>query len=101
MKKLGLKLPFDRDQDDFTEMIVGSKSKEVYISDVIQNAYIDVNEKGTEAAAVSVMGMTVRCFSKPKPPKEEFVADHPFMFMIMEHDSKAVIFAGAVFNPLE
>ncbi|CAN1816120.1 Os11g0239000 [Linum perenne] len=47
------------------------------------------------------MGMTVRCFSKPKPPKEEFVADHPFMFMIMEHDSKAVIFAGAVFNPLE
>ncbi|CAN1342730.1 At1g47710 [Linum perenne] len=103
MKKLGLKLPFKSDQEDLTEMFIDSEGKNVHISNVIQRAYIDVNEKGTEAAAVSGIRVLMSCrASKPKPPKEEkFIADHPFMFMIMERNSKAVIFAGAVFNPLD
>ncbi|CAN1184428.1 At1g47710 [Linum perenne] len=102
MKKLGLKLPFESDQEDLTEMFIDSEGKNVHISNVIQRAYIDVNEKGTEAAAVSgICVVTLCCASKPKPPKEKFIADHPFMFMIMERNSKTVIFAGAVFNPLD
>ncbi|CAN1190534.1 At1g47710 [Linum perenne] len=99
MKNLGLESPFETNRSDFTEMIEGGN---VYIGDVIQNAYIDVDEKGTEAAAVvSVDYWEMCCCEPPEIPVEEFVADHPFMFMIVERDSKAVIFAGAVFNPLD
>ncbi|CAN1816111.1 At2g25240 [Linum perenne] len=55
MQKLGLKLPFEKDQSDFTEMLHGYKGKEVYISEVIQSAYIDVDKNGTEAAAVTAI----------------------------------------------
>ncbi|CAN1813913.1 WZCI [Linum perenne] len=99
MKKLGVTLPFTKDQRDFTEMIEGGS---LHIEKVIQNAYIDVDEKGTEAAAVTAVIMgTYSCGGPPEIPVEEFVADHPFMFMIVERDSRAVIFAGAVFNPLD
>ncbi|CAN1813912.1 At1g47710 [Linum perenne] len=99
MKKLGLSLPFDMVRADFPEMIEGGN---LHIEKVIQNAYIDVDEKGTEAAAVTAVIMgTYSCGGPPAIPVEEFVADHPFMFMIVERDSRAVIFAGAVFNPLD
>ncbi|CAN1190533.1 unnamed protein product [Linum perenne] len=65
------------------------------------NAYIDVDEKGTEAAAVTTVRKLMFCSEPPEITVEEFVADHPFMFMIVERDSRAVIFAGAVFNPLD
>ncbi|CAN1184464.1 At1g47710 [Linum perenne] len=99
IKKLGLRLPFDRNLGDLTEMLDGDSK--VYVSEVIQRAYIDVDEKGTEAGAVSaavVRGLA--CNFPETENEEEFVADHPFMFMIVERDSRAVIFAGAVFNPL-
>ncbi|CAN1766446.1 unnamed protein product [Linum perenne] len=104
MQKLGLKLPFKKDRRDFTEMLHGYKGKEeVYISEVIQSAYIDVDKNGTEAtAAVSAIMNVVHARSRaPVIHKEEFVADHPFMFMIVERDSETVIFMGAVFNPLD
>ncbi|CAN1813908.1 At2g26390 [Linum perenne] len=98
LEKLGLTLPFEM-KGDFTGMLAGSDGELVYISEVIQSAYIDVDENGTEAGVVSAVLPGIgasRCSAE-----EEFVADHPFVFMIVERGSKAVIFAGAVFNPLD
>ncbi|XP_059635597.1 serpin-Z10-like [Cornus florida] len=60
----------------------------------------EVNEEGMEAAAATMMGLCGCSRYSVPPPKPTFVADHPFVFMIMEETSGAVLFTGAVINPL-
>ncbi|PON89136.1 Serpin family [Trema orientale] len=62
---------------------------------VCHTCCIEVNERGTEAAAVSLS-----LVGGGGPPPTEFIADHPFMFMIREDFSETPIFLGAVVNPL-
>ncbi|XP_050218093.1 serpin-Z2A-like [Mercurialis annua] len=92
MKKLGLDLIFV-DTGDLSEIVDSSG----YISDAIHKAYIEVDEEGTVAAAVTVMAMAQQA---RYPPPPSFVADHPFMFVIREEMSRIVLFTGAVLNPL-
>ncbi|CAI0422400.1 unnamed protein product, partial [Linum tenue] len=96
MEKLGLTLPFKM-TGDLAEMLEEG-GELLYVSKVIQSACIAVDEDGTEAAAVSAVlpGIGAARYS---PPQEKFIADHPFVFMIVESKSQAVLFAGAVFNP--
>ncbi|CAN1236916.1 WZCI, partial [Linum grandiflorum] len=96
MQKLGLKLPFEC-SNDFGEMFSETNQPKIEVSRVIQSAFIEVNEKGTVAAAATA---AMSCKKAPPRPVDDFVADHPFMFLIMEKQSKAVIFAGSVVNPL-
>jgi serpin B len=60
---------------------------------------IEVNEEGTEAAAVTACGMYLACCYRPPPVIVDFVADHPFAFFVMEELSGAIMFAGHVLNP--
>ncbi|CAN1236917.1 unnamed protein product, partial [Linum grandiflorum] len=100
MQKLGLELPFEFGQD-FAEMFNERKKPPIKVSHVIQSAFIEVNEKGTVAAAATAVTIqAMSCKKAPPRPVDDFVADHPFMFLIMEKQSKAVIFAGSVVNPL-
>ncbi|MCK9278726.1 MAG: serpin family protein [Methanoculleus sp.] len=72
-------------------------TKDLFISEVVHKAFVDVNEEGTEAAAATgvVMGVTsVRPNDTPV-----FRADHPFIFLILENDSGTVLFMGRVANP--
>ncbi|PON81517.1 Serpin family [Trema orientale] len=94
----GLTLPFDPFGADFTDMVNGFL---VYIDCMLHKSCIEVNEEGTEAAAVTFSGMlsgAARVY-KPPPPRPSFVADHPFMFMVVEEFSELVVFTGAVLNP--
>ncbi|XP_050216133.1 serpin-ZX-like [Mercurialis annua] len=96
MKELGLKLLFERHLE-VSEIV---DYDDVVVTQAIHKAFIDVNEEGTSAAAVTLVS-GVFGFSGPKlPPPPSFVADHPFMFMIKEETSGIVLFAGAVLNPL-
>ncbi|MCK5522295.1 MAG: serpin family protein [Thiomargarita sp.] len=73
-------------------------TKELYLTSVIHKAFVDVNEKGTEAAAATaVMGMT-RGMSPPPPT---FRADHPFIFLIRHNSSGSILFMGRVVNPTQ
>ncbi|CAN0824680.1 unnamed protein product [Linum grandiflorum] len=100
MQKLGLELPFEFGQD-FAEMFNERKKPPIKVSHVIQSAFIEVNEKGTVAAAATAVTIqAMSCKKAPPRPVDDFVADHPFMFLIMEKQSKAVIFTGSVVNPL-
>ena len=71
------------------------------ISAAIHKAYIDVNEKGTEAAAATaiVMRATAMRASFPEPPPIVFRADHPFLFLIRDTKTGAILFLGRVTDP--
>jgi len=68
------------------------------ISDVVQKAFVDVNEEGTEAAAatgVTIMAMSV-AMQRPPPV---FRADHPFLFLIQENHTGSILFMGRIMDP--
>lgn len=67
------------------------------ISEVMHKSYIKVDERGTEAAAVT--GITVELTSMPVD--NSFRADHPFVFAIREKDTEAILFIGKMMNPLQ
>jgi len=64
------------------------------ISQVQQKTYIDVNEQGTEAAAVTVIGMVTTSVAHP-----QFYANRPFLFVIQEESTGAVLFMGKINKP--
>lgn len=77
---------------DFSKMY---KSVGVWIDSVKHKTFLEVNEEGTEAAAVTVVEMTYG----PQPPGFWFRADRPFLFMIRENESQAILFVGKMVNP--
>ena len=77
----------------------GISDEALFISDVVQKTYINVNEKGTEAAAVTI---AVSGALSMRPPKTEVITfDRPFIYAIIKDNSNEVLFAGKVGNPIE
>jgi len=74
---------------------------DLFISAAIHKAYIDVNEEGTEAAAATgvVMRQALARAPMPESPPIVFTADHPFLFLIRENASGAILFMGRVTDP--
>ncbi|KAK4278180.1 hypothetical protein QN277_016062 [Acacia crassicarpa] len=102
LKELGLTLPFDV-PGELTELSDCSNGDMIFVSKIVQKAFVEVNEEGTEAAAGT--DAVLDCYEadspSPSPPKRKFfVADHPFLFIIREETSMVVFFIGAVLNPL-
>lgn len=75
-----------------------SEAAQLVISEVAHKTYIKVDERGTEAAAVT--GITVGVTSVG-PDNNTFRADHPFVFAIREKDTKAILFIGKVLDPTQ
>ena len=71
-------------------------SRELFISDVIHKAFVDVNEEGTEAAVATAVVMK-KILSVPKQPIV-FRADHPFIFLI-RNVSGSILFIGRMVDP--
>ena len=72
-----------------------TEDQQIYISEVMHKSYIKVDEKGTEAAAVT--GITFETTSIGI--SDIFAVDHPFVFAIKEKDTNAILFIGKVLNP--
>ncbi len=89
LSDLGMSEAFSS-QADFTNI---NAAGNLFISRVKHKTFIDVNEKGTEAAAVTSIGITFT--SMPYA----FVANKPFLFIIREKESNALIFMGRVEEP--
>jgi len=79
---------------DFSGM---TGQRDLFISDVIHQAYVDVNEEGTEAAAAT--GVVMKMTSMRPDSTPVFRADHPFVFMIRDNKSGSILFLGRVMNP--
>jgi len=71
----------------------------IFISHVIHKAYVDVNEEGTEAAAATGVGMTMCCCISSPVTSMVFRADHPFIFLLRQKSSGAILFMGRVTAP--
>jgi serpin B len=99
LKSLGMKTAFDPNSADFSGM-TGDKS--LVISAAVHKAYIDVDENGTEAAAATAVVMAMATAMPPRvppPPPIYFTADHPFLFLIEDNASGAILFMGRVTEP--
>jgi serpin B len=82
---------------DFSGM---TGERDLFISAVIHKAFIDVNEEGTEAAAATAVTMTrAMAVRVAPPPPPVFRADHPFIFVIRDNRSGAVLFMGRLTDP--
>ncbi|KAG0557603.1 hypothetical protein KC19_11G143100 [Ceratodon purpureus] len=68
------------------------------VASVRQKAFVEVNEQGTEAAAVTTVQIVAEC-GPMYSDEVDFVADHPFMFLIREESSNSVVFTGRVVDP--
>jgi len=90
LANMGLGIAFT-DQADFS----GISDIDLLISEVIHKTYIDVNEEGTEAAAVTAI-----VFDLTSIGENTFIRlDHPFLFAITENSSKSILFIGMVSEP--
>ena len=70
------------------------------ISRIIHKAFVDVNERGTEAAAVTAIAMIGAALG-PRQEPPEFRADHPFLFLLIDSQTKTILFIGRLTNPLD
>ena len=93
LKELGLVLPFTG-EEGLTEMVDPSVGQNLYVSSIHHKSFIEVNEEGTEAAAVSAGVVMLMCWMADV--KVDFVADHPFLFLIREDINGVVLFIGQV-----
>lgn len=94
--QMGMQAAFSPSDADFKKMIL--KGPNPYISAVIHKSYVDVNEEGTEAAAVTA----VSAAGGGMPQAEQKVVmkvDHPFLFFIVNKRTNAIIFLGIVGDP--
>jgi serine protease inhibitor len=91
LQTMGMTLPFDKIKADFSRMT----TEHVYINGIFHKAFVDVNEKGTEAsAATAVVSM-----SKRRVVTQSFQADHPFLFFIRDQVNDVILFAGRFYSP--
>ncbi len=101
LSAMGIKSAFSSQKADFDKMILKKlEAFRIYISEIYHNAWIDVHEEGTEAAAAtSTVHFSFGCSAPQRPKPAQFHADHPFMFMIMHNESRSILFAGWISNP--
>ncbi len=65
------------------------------VSEVRQKVYVDVNEEGTEAAAVTSIGVVVTSLGPPTA----FIVDRPFLFVIRDRLTRTILFIGKIVQP--
>ncbi len=94
MQAMGMKLAFTQ-KADFSG-ITGKPN--LYISKAIHQTFIEVDEKGTEAAAATAISMNVTAMLERDDPYE-FLADHPFAFIIFDKNTNVILFMGRYARP--
>ena len=72
-----------------------AEKESVFVSDVLQKVFLEVNEEGSEAAAASVGVMSNRMMVRPL----RFVCTKPFVFLVRDNLTNLVLFAGSVADP--
>jgi serine protease inhibitor len=99
LEALGMRLPFDREQADFTGIANPPvPSQRLHVSNAYHKVYVDVTERGTEAAAATAIVMAFGGMGMPQPSTAVTV-DRPFVFMIRDTRTGAILFIGRVVDP--
>jgi serine protease inhibitor len=97
LSDLGMSVAFSPDEADFSRM---TKVKPAWISQVMHKTYLDVNEKGVEAAAATAVMMAGSAMPQPDPrPPFVMIVDRPFMCAIADSTTKTILFIGVIADP--
>ena len=75
LKQLGMTNMFDRSTADFSGM-TGGTNKGLYVSEIVQKAFVEVNEEGTKATAATA---AILMLNSSRPEPEQFTCDRPFI----------------------
>ena len=101
LKQMGMVDAFDEMLADFTGLGV-SEAGNIFISDVIHKAFINVDEKGTEAGAATAVIMTDGASAVLDEPEPKYVIlDRPFVYMILDLENQVPLFMGTYMMPEE
>jgi len=90
LKEMGMLTAFTENAD-FSGM---DGTRDLFISNVIHQAFVEVNEEGTEAAAATAVVM-----ARGRPRYKVFRADHPFIFIIQDKKTGNILFLGRLKDP--
>lgn len=96
LSQMGMGLAFTPFHADFSGI---NTDQELFIEEIIHKAFVEVNEEGTEAAAVTAGEMRRTSVGGPPVPTP-FHVNRPFLFLIKEKYTNAVIFAGRIMAPV-
>jgi serpin B len=96
LSSMGMHRAFAPERADFSGI---AASEPLFISQVIHKTFIDVTEKGTEAAAATAVAVAAGC--APGEPEEPVVfrADHPFIFLLRDERTGSILFMGRLVDP--
>jgi serpin B len=92
LKALGMRAAFGG--ADFS----GISDRRLFISALRQRAFVEVNEEGTEAAAVTMMTQSKGMHMDPSKPFQ-MIVDRPFLFLIEDMRTRTILFIGVVYDP--
>ncbi len=96
LENLGIVDAFDERLADFTGIVPADEMDgNLYIGSARHKAYVKVDEKGTEAAAATGLAMMDSAAAEP----DVFRADHPFLYLIRDRLTGAILFMGRMENP--
>jgi len=93
LKKLGLEVAFDSGLADFSGI---TQKTRLYVSDVVHQAFVKVNEDGTEAAAATAVDFGVTSVG---PAKRSLKVDRSFVFAVFDNATGALVFLGLMGDP--
>ncbi len=93
LASLGMPDAFDLNRANFSGM---TGKPDLFISKVLHEAYVAVDEKGTEAAAAT--GIMMAPTSAMQPP-QKLLIDRPFIYLIRELNNGQILFLGRVLDP--
>lgn len=96
LHEMGIRQAFT-DFADFSKM---TKVNNLKITDVVHKAFIEIDEEGTEAAAATAVVIGLKTTAATEIRTEEFIADHPFLFYIIDNETKAILFMGRIMEPI-
>jgi serpin B len=98
-RQAGLSLPFDRLRADFSGMTGKTAGQDgLMIGQIVHRAVIEVEEEGTEAAAVTAIEMKSTS-AMPSQEPEPFRVDRPFLFYLVDDATGAILFEGRISDP--
>jgi serpin B len=96
LKDLGINDAFDPEKADFTG--IAHTEENMFISQVLHKTFIELDEKGTKAAAATAITMETASAEVPMKKLKEVICDRPFAYMIVDCENDKPIFIGTVNN---
>jgi serpin B len=93
LREMGLAPAYDPAAADFTAMATSRSGNPIYLSRTIQNAYLEVDEEGTRAGAMTMQRYNTAGMHVP------IFVDRPFICLIRDNRTGMILFAGAIYDP--